>query len=139
MLGGSPSAAFTPEDAAAAAGSKRQRLLPERATGDDEEADADGEPQTPPPSSGHFAFALQPSCWQERVVGWRVQAAQYTTGRLISGEVRALGLLHLLPWGALCFWTHVWSREGRLALAPVPHGPSHDRVCVWREVDRAIP
>jgi len=87
-LGGSPSAAFTPEDAAAAAaGSKRQRLLPRRATGDEEEADADGEPQTPPPSSGNFAFALQPSCWQERVVGWRVQAAQYTTGRLISGEV----------------------------------------------------
>ena len=126
MLGGSPSAAFTPEDAAAAAaGSKRQRLLPRRATGDEEEADADGEPQTPPPSSGNFAFALQPSCWQERVVGWRVQAAQYTTGRLISGEVRALG--RTFCRGAACAFGHpcVESRGPPGPCAPIPH----DRVC----------
>ena len=128
MLGGSPSAAFTPEDAAAAAaGSKRQRLLPRRATGDEEEADADGEPQTPPPSSGQFAFALQPSCWQERVVGWRVQAAQYTTGRLISGEVRALG--RTFCRGAPCAFGHPCG----VARAAWPLPPSHDRVlpCVW--------
>ena len=40
---------------------------------------------------------------------------------------------HLLPWGALCFWTPVWSREGRLALAPVP------RPCPSVCVDRALP
>lgn len=40
------------------------------------------------PFLGPFVSAQRTlMCWQERLVGWRLQASQYTTGQMIAGQV----------------------------------------------------